>query len=103
MLDEGPYARRPAVLPTVQYVDGHWLGFPAGQHEPQRTALEVLVDEPRRQQGDAGSVDGERAQRGGGIAAKHCVQTHARLALLMYENPAVQRVAGRVSNGDRPA
>src|SRR6267143_3634202 len=56
MLDEGPYARRPAVLPTVQCVDGHRFGFPAWQHESQRTALEVLVDQPRRQHGDAGSV-----------------------------------------------
>ena len=96
VLDEGPYARRPAVLPTVQCVDGHRLGFPAWQHEPQRTALEVLVDQPRRQHGDAGSVNGECAQRRGGIAAKHCVHTHPRFALSMYENPAVLRVAGRV-------
>src|SRR5205085_5359500 len=99
MLDEGPYPRRPAVLPTVQCVDGHRLGFPAWPHEPQRMALEVPLDEPRRQQGDAGSIDGERAQRGGGIAAKQCIQADARLALLMYENPAVQRVAGRVREG----
>ena len=96
VLDEGPYARRPSLLPTVQCVDGHRLGFPAGQHQPQRTALEVLVDQPRRQHGYAGSVNGECAKRGGGITAKHCVQTHARFALSMYENPAVQRVAGRV-------
>ena len=72
------------------------LGFPAWQHEPQRTALEVLVDQPRRQHRYAGSVNGECAKRGGGITAKHCVHTHARFALSMYENPAVQRVAGRV-------
>ncbi len=42
MLDERPYARRPAVLPTVECANGHRLGFPARQHEPQRTALELL-------------------------------------------------------------
>src|ERR1700738_2213284 len=38
------YARRPAVLPTVQCMNGHRLGFPPRQHEPQRTALEVLAE-----------------------------------------------------------
>jgi hypothetical protein len=94
VLDERAHARRAAVLPAVERADGHRLGLPVRQHAPQRTALEVLVHEPRRQQGDAGSVDGERAQRGGGIAVKHSIRNDARLPLSIDEGPAVPGATG---------
>src|SRR5438552_15539585 len=87
VLDEGPYARGPAVLPTVQCVDGHRLGFPAWQHEPQRTALEVLVDQPCRLHADAASVNADCASRSRSIAATHYVQTPEPFSASMYDKP----------------
>jgi len=43
VLDEGPYARRPVVLPTVQCVDGHRLGS-----QPGNTDRHARRSSPRR-------------------------------------------------------